>query len=126
MSLVNTIIDQTQYVLAPSLQMFFIDPANCQPLSAGVITFYRDIDRTITGLKPVYRIGGTPTSPTFTALPNPITLDMCGIFVDPNNGDAILPYYNTIDADGNIDLYYITIADQFGNIIETLEHFPQV
>lgn len=124
MSLVNAIIDQNQYVLAPSLQMFFINPDNCQPLSSGVITFYSDTDRTL--YKPVYRIGGTPTEPTFTALPNPVTLDMCGIFIDNNNGDAVLPYYNVLDEDGNADLYYITIADSLGNIIETLEHFPSV
>lgn len=126
MSLVNTIIDQNQFVLAPSLQMFFINPLTGDPLSSGVITFYRDVDRTPTGLKPVYRIGGTPTAPTFTALPNPITLDINGIFIDPNNGDEILPYYNVIDDQGNIDLYYITIQDNMGNTIETLEHFPSV
>ena len=126
MSLVNAVIDQDQFILAPSLQMFFINPTNCQPLSAGFITSYRDTDRTPTGYKPLYRIGGTPTSPTWTALPNPCALDMCGIFVDPNNGDEILPYYNVIDEDGNIDLYYITISDQFGTIISTIEHFPSV
>ena len=126
MSLVNAVINQNQYILAPSLQMFFIDPSNCQPLSAGTVTFYSDTDRTPSGLKPVYRIGGTPTDPTFTALPNPVTLDMCGIFIDNNNGDIVLPYYDVLDDNGDVDLYYIVIADQYGNVIETLEHFPQV
>lgn len=126
MSLANAIVNQNQYILAPSLQMFFINPADGRPLTAGIITFYKDTDRTITGLKPVYRIGGTPAAPTFTPLPNPITLDQFGIFIDPNNQDEILPYYNVLGADGEIEQYYITIQDQFGATIETLEHFPSV
>jgi hypothetical protein len=124
MSLVNAIINQNQYVLAPSLQMFFIDPISGQPLTSGTITFYRDIDRT--QLKPVYVIGGTPTDPTFIALPNPVTLDLNGIFIDNNNGEIVLPYYDILDENGNIDLYYIVIQDQYGSTIETLEHFPQI
>lgn len=127
MSCVSAFLDQSQYVLAPSLQLHFVDPQTGGPLSNGTITFYKDIDRVAPGgLKPVYRIGGPPNAPTFTALPNPITLSPAGIFIDPDEGDEILPYYNVLDSAGNIELYYIEVRDSFGNLIEAVEHFPQV
>lgn len=98
----------TKYVVGPDLQMYFVDKDTGAPLAGGIITFYEDDARTI--LKPIYQLNGTyPYGPnSFTQLNNPITLTSVGTFAD-NNGNDIIPYFYPYDANGDLELYYITV-----------------
>ena len=122
--MVNAITDDSLYMIAPSLQQGFIDEASGELLAFGVVTFYRDLDHT--QLKPVYTVSGPPDSPVFTELPNPLTLSAIGTFIDPNNGQDIIPWYKPYDENGNIDLYYITVVNAQNVPQFTRDHYPSV
>lgn len=130
MSLVNAVPNSNLYILAPSLQQGFIDKDTGLPLAYGVVTFYRDEDRT--ALKDVFKITGTPDDPVFVALQNPMTLSSIGTMFDDNNDQDIIPYYYPYDADGNVDLYYITVTSApkpgFPDGVPQFvrEHYPSV
>lgn len=110
------------YVLAPSLQEFFIDKNTNLPLTNGLVFFYEDDNRNV--LKPVFELQGDNIGGyTFLQLPNPIILSGAGTIQD-NNGNDILPYYFPYDAMGNIQLYYIIVTDQFGSPQFTRSAFP--
>jgi hypothetical protein len=110
------------YVLAPSLQEFFIDKNTNLPLTNGLVFFYEDNNRNV--LKPVFELQGDNIGGyTFLQLPNPIILSGAGTIQD-NNGNDILPYYFPYDAMGNIQLYYIIVTDQFGSPQFTRSAFP--
>jgi hypothetical protein len=110
-----------RYVLAPSLQMYFVDKDTGLPLSGGLVYFFEDDARTIP--KPVYEISGSPTAYTYTVLPNPVILSSVGTFQD-NTGSDILPYYFPFDVNGNIELYYIAVYDSSGVLQFTREGWP--
>jgi len=99
------------YVLAPSLQQYFVDKDTGLPLAGGRVYFYKDTARTV--LKPVYQITGNPPDYSFIALPNPIVLSAVGTIQDDDDND-ILEYYYPYDAEGNIELYYIRVASATG------------
>lgn len=122
--MVNAITDDSQYMIAPSLQQGFINEATGELLSYGVVTFYRDADHS--QKKPVYTVSGPPDDPIFTELPNPLTLSAIGTFVDPNNNQDIIPYYKPFDDDGNVDLYYITVYSSDNVLQFTRDHYPTV
>lgn len=111
----------TQYVLAPSLQEYFVDKVTGLPLAKCLVYFFQDINRTTP--KAVYEISGSPPNYSFIQLPNPITLSSVGTIQD-NNGNDVLPYYFPYDSAGNVDLYYIVVTDQFGSVQFTREAFP--
>lgn len=119
---VNVVIDNSKYILAPSLQEGFLDIVTGLPLSDGVVTFYRDLDHT--QLKPIFTISGPPDAPIFTQLPNPLTLSSIGTFEYMN--EDIIPYYYPYDDAGNVDLYYITVYNSHGDLQFTRDHFPSV
>ncbi len=95
-----------QYMLAPSLQEYFVDKDTGLPLSGGYVFFYSDISRTV--LKNVYTLSGSPPNYQYTALPNPIQLSAVGTIQDVNGND-VLPYYFPFDAFGNVELYYVVV-----------------
>jgi hypothetical protein len=95
-----------RYVLAPSLQEYFVDKDTGLPLAGGIVTFYQDNSRTV--LQPVYELTGSPPNYSFTALPNPLTLSGVGTIQD-SSGNDVLPYFFPFDSDGNPSLYYITV-----------------
>lgn len=101
----------SKYVIAPSLQEFFIDKDNGLPLSGGTVTFYSDVNRA--QLKTVYTISGNPPNYSYVPLPNPITLSAVGTIQD-NNGNDVLPYFYPYDANGNTELYYVVIQNSSG------------
>lgn len=111
------------YVIAPSLEQYYVDKVTGAPLAAGIITFYSDINRTV--LKPIFQLSGSPPNYSYTQLPNPIILSSVGTFTD-NNGNDIIPYYFPYDANGNIELYYVTITDSLGNPQFTREGWPNI
>lgn len=102
----------SHFVLAPSLQMYFVDKDTGLPLSNGKVYFY--IDNTAV-LKPVYEISGTPPDFTYTPLPNPVTLSSVGTFQD-GSGNDVLPYYfpfdGTTEEPGDIELYTVKVYDE--------------
>lgn len=104
----------SRYMIAPSVQEYFVDKDTGRPLAAGVVTFFQDEARTIK--KPVYQLTGSPPDYTYTPLPNPCTLSSSGTFQD-EDGNDILPYYYPFDANGNIQLYYITVYSS-GNVLQ--------
>lgn len=86
---------------------YFVDKLTGLPLSAGVVTFYKDKDRTVK--KNVFQLTGSYPNYSFSVLPNPSTLSAVGTFQD-GSGNNIVPYFYPYDADGNIELYYITVT----------------
>lgn len=96
----------SQYMIAPSLQEYFVDKDTGLPLAAGIVTFYSDLSRT--DKKSIYMLSGTAPNYTYVELPNPVTLSAVGTFAD-DNGNDIIPYYYPYDADGNVELYYVTV-----------------
>lgn len=105
----------TRYMIAPSLQEIFLDKETGLPLVGGVVTYYSDNNRVL--LKPIYTLSGNAPDYTYVEIPNPNTLSSIGTTTDANGND-VLPYYFPYDADGNPELYYITVesataVDQF-------------
>lgn len=101
-----------RYMLAPSLEEYFIDKDTGLPLAGGLVTFYEDENRTIK--KDIFMQSGSPPDYTYTALTNPVVLSSVGTFQD-DNGNNILPYYFPYDSQGNIQLYYITVYSSVDN-----------
>jgi len=111
----------SRYVIAPSLQEFFIDKDSGLPMSGGQVFFYEDNARNVP--KPVYEISGNPPNYSYTVLPNPVTLSAVGTFQDASGND-IIPYYFPYDDQGNVDLYYIEVYDSDGVLQFTREGWP--
>jgi hypothetical protein len=109
------------YVLATSLEEYFVDKSTGQPLSGGKIYYYSDNNRTI--LKNVFTISGNPPNYTYAALPNPITLSSAGTIQDAG-GNNVLVYYFPQDLSGNPENYYIQIYNSAGTLQFTREAFP--
>lgn len=111
------------YMLAPSLEEYFVDKTTGLPLAGGKVYFYSDINRA--DFKDIFKLSGSPPNYSYTALPNPSTLSAVGTFQD-ELGNNILPYYFPFDADGNIENYYIEVYDSDGVLQFTREGFPNI
>jgi hypothetical protein len=114
------------YISSTSLDEYFVNENTGLPLAGGRVTFYEDKSRTTTKL--VYKLTGDPDSVggyDFAFLPNPMILSATGTFVD-NNGDNVAVYYKPYDADGNLDLYYVTVADKFNTPQFTRSAWPPI
>jgi len=110
-----------RYVVAPSLEQYYVDKDTGLPLANGEVTFYKDQART--ELKPIYTISGSPPNYTYVQLPNPVTLSAVGTFQD-GGGNNVLPYYFPFDDAGNVELYYITVYSE-GDVLQfTREGWP--
>lgn len=115
----------TQYFLANCLQQYFVDKDTQLPLSGGIVTFYKDTDRTPSGLKAVYKYTGTPGNPAYTALPNPITLTPQGTIADASGNDVLF-YFYPYDENGNLEQYYIKVENLDGVLQFDRSGMPQV
>lgn len=113
----------TLYVPFSNLPSVFLDKDTGLPLAAGVVKFYRDSQRVTP--KQVYMISGISPNYSFTAMGTQLTLGMNGGFVD-GSGNAFIPYAYPYDAEGQLDLYYITIESSGGVPQETIEACPYV
>jgi hypothetical protein len=120
-------------VLCPSLQEYFVDKDTGAPLSGGVVTFYKDNDRTFPGgLKTVYTLNqnGTYDNSSYVELPNPLTLSSVGTFVDDNGNDIIpylFPYDGTPDdTEENVELYFITVYSAEGDLQFSRSAWPNI
>ncbi len=109
------------YVIAPSLEMYFVNKDDGTPLSNGKVYFYEDEARTIP--KPVFQLSGSPPNYSYTVLPNPSILSSVGTFQD-DSGNDIIPYYFPFDDAGNVQLYYIEVYSQDDVLQFTREGWP--
>ncbi|MGB0978117.1 MAG: phage tail protein [Croceimicrobium sp.] len=110
----------SRFVLADDLQVLFRDKDTGLPLRNGVIRFFEDKARNVEKL--VYTLSGSPPNYTYVALGTTITLNSAG-YVDPQF------YYFPFDGTPTtttdlIDLYFITIEDENGQIQDTREAWP--
>lgn len=117
----------SHYVLAPSLQEYFVDKDTGLPLSGGQIYFY--IDGTNIP-KDVFELSGNALLGipyTYNVLPNPVTLSAVGTFQD-GSGNDIIPYYfpYVSAADLTVELYYIEVYDSNGVLQFTRSAWPNL
>lgn len=101
----------SHYVLAPSLEMYFVDKDSGLPMAGGTVYFYEDNEPNIP--KPVFELSLVGGVYIYTPLPNPVTLSAVGTFQD-GNGNNVLPYYYPYDQFGNVQLYYIEVYNSAG------------
>jgi len=115
------------YVLCPELQLYFIDKDTAEAMSGGVVTFYVDDGGgSSSNLKPIYQLSQNANNQyIYTELNNPATLTSIGTFAD-DNGNDIIPYLYPYDADGNVQLYYITVYNSDGVLQYTRSAFPNI
>lgn len=111
-----------RYVTAPSLEEYFVDKDTGLPLAGGIVTFYKDNDRTVK--KDVFRITGSPPNYSYTPIANPMILS--GVGTAQDDGDNIIPYFYPYDENGNVELYYITVTNYLGVPQFTREGWPNV
>lgn len=113
----------SRYVIAPSLQEYFVDKDSGLPLSGGKVYFFQDTARTVP--KDVFELSGSPPNYTYTVLPNPVTLSAVGTFQDASGND-IIPYYFPYVSltDSTVQLYYIEVYNSDGVLQFTREGWP--
>ncbi len=106
-------LPDSRFVESPSLQNYFVDKDDGEPLAAGVVTFYSDVSRSV--LKPIYQqVRLSANVYGFVQLNNPITLSSVGTYLDNNGNDIniyLYPYAGlpTDATQGAVELYYITV-----------------
>lgn len=114
----------SNYMIAPSLQSYFVSKDTGLPLTNGYIYFY--IDGTNIP-KPVYELSGTYPDYTYTVLPNPLPLSSVGTPTDPQGNDIIIYYFpfdGTANIPGNVQLYTIAVYDSNGVLQFTRNAWP--
>jgi hypothetical protein len=99
------------YIVAPSLQTYFVDKDTGYPNAGGKVFFYRDTSRTTP--KPVYTLQNNAGNYTYVPLANPLILSSVGTPVDASGQDIVI-YWYPFDTEGNLDLYYVVVQDNLG------------
>lgn len=99
------------YIPLFNIEEVILDKDTGLPLSAGIVKFYRDSQRLTP--KPVYQIAGVSPNYSFASVGAVLTLGLSGTFVD-QNGDPFVPYAYPYDAEGELDLYYVTVESEGG------------
>lgn len=97
------------YIPLYSIEEVILDKDSGLPLSGGVVSFYRDSQRVTP--KDVYQISGSSPNYTFVNVGAVFTLGIAGDFVD-GSGDPFVPYAYPYDAEGALDLYYVTVESE--------------
>src|SRR3972149_10425988 len=95
-----------RYIPATYFQLNFIDKTTAMPLAGGKVYFWKDQARNVA--KDIFQLSGSPPNYTYTALPNPCTLNANGTFQD-NSGNDIVPYFFPLDVNGSTELYFIEV-----------------
>lgn len=121
-------VPDSNLIYAVPVQTYFVDKDTGAPLSAGVVTFYKDSDRTASGLKNVYQQSNNPPY-TFTSLGSQVTLSGVGTFQDGSGNDInvyLYPYEGTpFDITRGVEeLYYLTVYSADGVLQETRSAWP--
>ena len=78
-----------QYMIAPSVQEFFINKNTGLPLSGGIVTFYKDQARSV--LKPIFTLGGSPPNYNYVELSNPLVLSGIGCHSNSSEKSQTFP-----------------------------------
>ena len=116
------------FIYCPPIQTYFVDKDTGFPLSAGVVTFYEDNNRTVK--KAIYEQTENPLGTFFyTQLNNPVILTSVGTFADNNGNDInvfLYPYVGSPNdaVRGAVDLYYVTVESSGGVAQETRSAWP--
>lgn len=113
----------SQYMIAPNLQEYYVDKTSGLPLTGGNVFYYADSSRS--DLKTVYGLSGTFGSYSFVALPNPVPLSGVGTTTD-GDGNDIRVYYYPYDSNGAIQNYYIVVKDANGVTQLTRQAWPNI
>jgi hypothetical protein len=111
-------------VTSDALEENLFDKATGLPLSGGIVTFYVDGTNT---LKNIYQQTGALGGPyTYTALPNPMTLNADGSTSDSSGNNVKIYYYPY--AEGVLPLtpqyYYVTVYNSAGTFQFSRSNFP--
>lgn len=101
----------TLYVPLFNIEEVILDKDTGLPLAGGVVKFYRDAQPATQ--KSVYQLTGTYPHYSFLSVGSSLTLGLSGTFVD-SNGNPFVPYAYPYDANGNLDLYYVTVESSGG------------
>lgn len=103
-------------VAALDLSEVFVDKDTGEPLSGGIVTFYRDYDHITPKLVYTSQSNGVLPGPAYNyvPLPNPIVLSATGQFQDINGNNIPVYYYPVIGPNNTLDLYYITVTNAQG------------
>lgn len=110
-------------ISAPMLQDYLVDKDNGQPLSAGIVSMYKDNSRTT--YKNWYYQTGVPGNYTYIPLPNPMTLSAVGTITDGNGNDVIPFYYPYSESDNTTsEPYYVNVTNSNGEQQFTRQNFP--
>ncbi len=114
------------YYVTSDVDTYFVDPRSGQPLAGGILTFYQNSATNV--MVSVYEQTGTPGSPTYTALPNPLTLSNVGTVQDASGNNVVIYYLpnSTVPGMGSPDLYYVVITDSGGNPVATRYNWPNI
>ncbi len=99
------------YIPLFTIEEVILDKDSGLPLSGGVVSFYRDSQRL--SPKEIYKITGSSPDYSFISMGAVLTLGISGTFVD-DNGDPFVPYAYPYDANGELDLYYVTVESEGG------------
>lgn len=115
----------TNYMISPNLQEYFVDKTTGTPLAAGNVFYYSDTERST--LKTVYTLvaGVSPGTYVYIPLPNPVPLSGVGTTTD-GDGNDIRVYYYPRNAEGGIENYYIVVKDADGVTQFTRQAWPNL
>lgn len=109
------------YYPLTSIQEQLVDKLTDKPLASGVVYFFEDNARTIP--KEVFTLDNNPQDYTYSSLGTSLTLSSIGTFND-SLGNNIIPYLYPFDAQGNKQLYYITVYNSGGVFQFSLGNLP--
>lgn len=121
-------LPDSSFIALFPLQEVIFNKDDGELLSAGVITFYSDVNRTV--LKPIYQQEQQPDNTyEFVELANPVTLTSIGSLGNDNGDDIMIYLYPfegapTDETRGAIELYYITVDSSSGVRQFTREAWP--
>ncbi len=111
-------------VTSNALEENLFDKITGLPLSNGVVTFYQDNNRTT--LKNIYQQTGVFGAYTYTALPNPMTLNADGTTSD-GSGNNVKIFYYPFDESNPVQTaqaYFITVYNSAGQFQFSRANFP--
>jgi hypothetical protein len=121
----------TLYVPLTGIQQQLIDKLTDQPLAGGTVSFFKDSQRTVP--KDVYALTNSPPDYAYANIGSVLTLSSIGTFND-SLGNNLVPYIypyveNGLAGAGDIDLYYIVVANsggQFQFSVAAVPNIPEV
>jgi len=119
---VSTGLNQ-KYFTSLALEDYLNDPDSGLPLDSGYIECYSDTQRGTP--KVAYQLSGNPQNYTYETLPNPIPLSPNGMPMNAN-GDIVKIYYYPFDEDDNLDLYYLKIYNEDGELKYEIQAIPNI